>query len=99
MTPVLQEPPSHPTGSASFRLWLYLGLIAIAALTDAVNSTILVVAREHLMGSTHSTPDEIAAQVDLPVAEVQHQILLLTLQGIVAEDEGGVLRYQAPGHD
>lgn len=47
----------------------------------------------------YSTPDEIAVQVELAVAEVQHQILLLTLQGIVAEDEGGVLRYQALGHD
>jgi len=55
------------------------------------------VARAILHGCT--TPDEIAAQVELGVAEVQHQILLLTLQGVVAEDEGGVLRYQAPGHD
>ncbi|HXS16594.1 MAG TPA: DNA-processing protein DprA [Polyangiaceae bacterium] len=46
-----------------------------------------------------TTPDEIAVQVAYSVAEVQHQILLLTLQGIVAEDERGVLRYQAPGHD
>ena len=60
MTPVIRELPSYPAGSSGFRLWLYLGLLAIAALTDAVNSTILVVAREHLMGSTHSTPDEIA---------------------------------------
>ena len=42
------------------RRWLYLGLLTVAALTDAVNSTILVVAREHLMGSTNSTQDEIA---------------------------------------
>jgi DNA processing protein len=47
----------------------------------------------------HATPDEIAMQVELTVAEVQHQILLLTLQGIVAEDAGGVLRYQALGHE
>lgn len=61
MTPVPQASTScNPTSPSSLRLWLYVGLITIAALADAVNSTILVVAREHLMGSTHSTPDEIA---------------------------------------
>ncbi|WP_210338345.1 MULTISPECIES: DHA2 family efflux MFS transporter permease subunit [unclassified Ensifer] len=56
----LTQETSFAIAASRFRQWLFVILITVAALTDAVNSTILVVAREHLMGSTHSTPDEIA---------------------------------------
>lgn len=42
------------------RAWLLLGLLSIAAAMDAVNSAVLVVARGHIMGGTHATPDEVA---------------------------------------
>lgn len=45
---------------ASLRPWLVLVFLSIAATMDAVNSTVLVVTRGHLMGGTHATPDEIA---------------------------------------
>ena len=41
------------------------------------------------------TPDSIAERTGLEIAVVQHQILLLTLQGLVFEDETGILRYHA----
>ncbi|MDW9438585.1 DHA2 family efflux MFS transporter permease subunit [Sinorhizobium meliloti] len=40
--------------------WLILASLSIAATMDAVNSTVLVVTRGHLMGGTHATQDEIA---------------------------------------
>ncbi|MDQ8730628.1 DHA2 family efflux MFS transporter permease subunit [Bradyrhizobium sp. LHD-71] len=42
------------------RPWLFLMILTVAATTDAINSTILVVARGHVMGGTHATPDEVA---------------------------------------
>ncbi|WP_248449192.1 DHA2 family efflux MFS transporter permease subunit [Sinorhizobium meliloti] len=45
---------------AALRRWLMLAFLSIAATMDAVNSTVLVVTRDHLMGGTHATPDEIA---------------------------------------
>lgn len=45
---------------AIVRPWLLLAGISIAAIMDAVNGTVLVLARGHMMGSTHATPDEIA---------------------------------------
>ena len=41
------------------------------------------------------TTDAVALETGLEVAKIQHQILLLTLQGVVFEDESGVLRYHA----
>lgn len=52
---------------ASLRPWLVLVFLSIAATMDAVNSTVLVVTRGHLMGGTHATPDEDCLdQHDLP---------------------------------
>lgn len=45
------------------------------------------------------TPDAIAESSGMPVATVQHQILLLTLEGLVFQDDTGVLRYHAPDYE
>lgn len=42
------------------RPWLLLSFLSIAAVMDAINSTVLVVTRGHIMGATHATPDEVA---------------------------------------
>lgn len=55
--------PSDNAGAASWRAirpWFLLAALSLAAIVDAVNSTILVIARTDIMGSTHATQDEIA---------------------------------------
>ena len=47
----------------------------------------------------HATPDAIVEETGLETAVVQHQLLLLTLQGLVYQDETGVLRYQTASDD
>lgn len=44
----------------SLRSWLLLAGVSSGAVMDAINSTILSIARPQMMGSTHATPDEIA---------------------------------------
>ncbi|WP_246668344.1 MULTISPECIES: DHA2 family efflux MFS transporter permease subunit [Bradyrhizobium] len=44
---------------SALRGWVLL-LLILATAIDAINSTVLVIARAHLMDSTHTTPDEIA---------------------------------------
>ncbi len=51
------------------------------------------------LGDAHGTVDEIVQQTGLDVAKIQHQIALLTLYGLVFQDESGVLRYQAQRDD
>src|SRR3546814_15242702 len=48
-----------PAG-VSLGSWLLLAGLASAAVMDAVNSTVLSIARAQMMGSSHATPDEIA---------------------------------------
>lgn len=45
------------------------------------------------------TVEQICEQSQLSPAEAQHQILLLTLGGLVAEDGRGLLRYHGAGHE
>jgi predicted Rossmann fold nucleotide-binding protein DprA/Smf involved in DNA uptake len=45
------------------------------------------------------TVEQICEQSLLSPAEAQHQILLLTLGGLVAEDGRGLLRYHGAGHE
>lgn len=45
---------------ASVRSWLLLAGLSSAAVMDAINSTVLSIARAQMMGSSHATPDEIA---------------------------------------
>jgi DHA2 family multidrug resistance protein len=40
--------------------WLLLAGLSSAAVMDAINSTVLSIARAQMMGSSHATPDEIA---------------------------------------
>jgi DHA2 family multidrug resistance protein len=42
------------------RPWLLLAGLSSAAVMDAINGTVLSIARAQMMGSSHSTPDEIA---------------------------------------
>ena len=44
----------------SVRPWLLLAGLSGAAVMDAINSTVLSIARAQMMGSSHATPDEIA---------------------------------------
>jgi len=45
------------------------------------------------------TIEQICERSRLNPAEAQHQILLLTLGGVVKEDERGLLRYHGAGHE
>jgi len=45
---------------ASIWPWLLLAGLSSAAVMDAINSTVLSIARAQMMGSSHATPDEIA---------------------------------------
>lgn len=45
---------------STVRSWLLLAGLTSAAVMDALNSTILSIARAQMMGSGHATPDEIA---------------------------------------
>lgn len=51
---------AEAVGGVSLRAWLLLAGISSAALMDAINSTVLSIARAQMMGSSHATPDEIA---------------------------------------
>src|SRR3546814_9259915 len=48
-----------PAG-VSLGSWLLLAGLSSAAVMDAVNSTVLSIARAQMMGSSHAAPDEIA---------------------------------------
>ena len=52
--------PAAPAALPATRLWLLLGLLTVAAAMEAVNSTVLVVTRGHVMGGIHATQDEVA---------------------------------------
>lgn len=66
-------------------------------LPKGASEEMLLVAR--VVSSGCSTPDAIAENSGLPIATVQHQILLLTLEGLVFQDDSGVLRYHAPDYE
>jgi MFS transporter, DHA2 family, multidrug resistance protein len=51
---------AHLQASPALRPWLLLGFLTVAAAMDAVNSTVLVVTRGHVMGGIHATQDEVA---------------------------------------
>lgn len=40
--------------------WIILALLILATGMDAINSSVLVIARGHIMGATRATPDEVA---------------------------------------
>lgn len=44
------------------------------------------------------TIDEICHQSGLSPSQVQHQVLLFTLEGLIIEDDAGLLRYQGARH-
>ena len=48
------------------------------------------------ISSGFGTVDAICQETGEPPAEVQHEILILTLEGRVFEDDAGVLRYHSP---
>ncbi|MGK9236262.1 DHA2 family efflux MFS transporter permease subunit [Inquilinus limosus] len=52
--------PAGPAALPATRPWLLLGVLTVAAAMDAVNSTVLVVTRGHVMGGIHATQDEVA---------------------------------------
>lgn len=52
--------PAGPAALSATRPWLLLGFLTVAAAMDAVNSTVLVVTRGHVMGGIHATQDEVA---------------------------------------
>ncbi|MGO1079629.1 DHA2 family efflux MFS transporter permease subunit [Inquilinus sp. CA228] len=52
--------PAGPAVPPALRRWLLLGFLTVAAAMDAVNSTVLVVTRGHVMGGIHATQDEVA---------------------------------------
>lgn len=61
MAPVpVSDISSCTRAGAALRPWLLLAGLSTLAVMDAVNSTVLSIARAHIMGSSHATPDEIA---------------------------------------
>lgn len=40
--------------------WIILSLLILATAMDAINSSVLMIARGHIMGATRTTPDEVA---------------------------------------
>ena len=65
---------------------------ALGAL-DAVERKVIAAL---LTGATNA--DEICDATELDVPVVAHQLAILTLQGRVAKDSGGLLRYQPEQH-
>jgi DHA2 family multidrug resistance protein len=54
--PLREELPA----GVSLGSWLLLAGLSSAAVMDAINSTVLSIARAQMMGSSHATPDEVA---------------------------------------
>jgi len=46
--------------TSDLRSWIVLAGLSSAAVMDALNSTVLAIARAQMMGASHATPDEIA---------------------------------------
>ncbi|WP_375049464.1 DHA2 family efflux MFS transporter permease subunit [Bradyrhizobium sp. 8-10B] len=49
-----------PLAKGSAQAWIVLFLLTLATAMDAINSSVLVIARGHIMGTAHATPDEVA---------------------------------------
>lgn len=73
-----------------------LGQLGIAERTRSKTVPVDPVQRALALGAR--TIDEICERAGLDAAVVQHQILLLTLAGLVREDDRGLLRYD-PGRE
>ncbi len=52
--------PEKARVGVGIRPWLLLAGLSSAAVMDAINGTVLSIARAQMMGSSHATPDEIA---------------------------------------